>query len=76
MDSTLPIIYLSILLTVLLSAGIVVFRQVLKTRRTENTLGRLQKKLNNEKGTAQEYYELGIYSSSIRTQSTIINNFC
>lgn len=59
MDNSLPIAYLSILLLVLLSAGIIVFRQVLKTRKTENNLGRLQKKLNNEKGTVQEYYELG-----------------
>ncbi|KJH71418.1 tetratricopeptide repeat protein [Aliterella atlantica] len=59
MDNSLPIAYLSILLLVLLIAGIVVFRQVLKTRKTENNLGRLQKKLNNEKGTVQEYYELG-----------------
>lgn len=59
MDNSLPIIYLSVLIIVLLSAGITVFRQVLKTRKTENNLGRLQKKLNNEKGTVQEYYELG-----------------
>ncbi len=55
----LPIVYLSILLIVLLGSGIFVFRQVLKTRKTENALGRLQKKLNKEKGTVQEYYELG-----------------
>jgi tetratricopeptide (TPR) repeat protein len=34
-------------------------RQVWRTRRTESTFSRLQKKLQNEKGTAQEYYELG-----------------
>lgn len=33
-------------------------RQLLKTRTTENSLSRLQNKLKNEKGTAQEYYEL------------------
>lgn len=55
----LPIVYLSILLIVLLGSGVFVFRQVLKTRKTENALGRLQKKLNKEKGTVQEYYELG-----------------
>lgn len=58
MDNSLPIAYLSILLIVLLGAGVAVLRQVLKTRKTENNLGRLQKKLNNEKGTVQEYYEL------------------
>lgn len=35
-----------------------VLRQLLKTRTTENSLSRLQNKLKNEKGTAQEYYEL------------------
>lgn len=55
----LPVVYLSILLIVLLGSGVFVFRQVLKTRKTENALGRLQKKLNKEKGTVQEYYELG-----------------
>lgn len=59
MDNSLPIVYLSVLLIVLLAAGVAVFRQVLKTRKTETNLGRLQKKLNNEKGTVQEYYELG-----------------
>ena len=40
----LPVAYLSILLIVLFGSGIFVFRQVLKTRKTENALGRLQKK--------------------------------
>jgi tetratricopeptide (TPR) repeat protein len=59
MDNTLAIVYLSILLALLSAAGFSVFRQILKTRRTETALARLQKKLTKEKGTAQEYYELG-----------------
>ncbi|WP_009632160.1 tetratricopeptide repeat protein [Synechocystis sp. PCC 7509] len=55
----LPVVYLSILLIVLLGSGVFVFRQVLKTRKTENALGRLQKKLSKDKGTVQECYELG-----------------
>lgn len=55
----LPIVYLSILLIVLLGSGVIVLRQVLKTRKTENALGKLQKKLSKDKGTVQEYYELG-----------------
>ena len=55
----LPVIYLSILLALLSATGFVIFRQILKTRRTENALSRLQKKLTSGKGTAQEYYELG-----------------
>ncbi|MGV0026644.1 tetratricopeptide repeat protein [Phormidesmis priestleyi] len=59
MDSYLPIVYISFLLGLLAIAGVAVFRQVLKTRRIENALSRLQGKLSKEKGTALEYYELG-----------------
>lgn len=59
MDNTPAIVYLSILLALLLGAGFSIFRQILKTRRTENALSRLQKKLTKEKGTTQEHYELG-----------------
>ncbi|HEY9663147.1 MAG TPA: tetratricopeptide repeat protein, partial [Allocoleopsis sp.] len=58
-DSLLPVIYLSILLVLLSVAAILLFRQVLKTRRIESTLNRLQAKLTKEKGTPKEYYELG-----------------
>jgi tetratricopeptide (TPR) repeat protein len=68
----LPVIYLSILLALLSATGFVIFRQILKTRRTENALSRLQKKLTSDKGTTQEYYELGsiyldkkVYSQSV-----------
>lgn len=60
MDSiALPVVYLSILLTLLSATVFIIFRQVLKTRKAENTLSRLQKQLISEKGTTQEYYELG-----------------
>jgi tetratricopeptide (TPR) repeat protein len=59
MDNSPAIVYLSILLALLLGAGFSIFRQVLKTRKTENALSRLQKKLTKEKGTTQEHYELG-----------------
>ncbi len=59
MDNTLPIVYLSTLLVILSLSAIFILRQVLKVRKKEVTLGKLQKKLQNEKGTAQEYYELG-----------------
>lgn len=58
-DSWLPIIYLSILVVLLAAAGWFLFRQILRTRRTETTLSRLQNKLNQGKGTAKEHYELG-----------------
>ncbi|NJN87278.1 MAG: tetratricopeptide repeat protein [Leptolyngbyaceae cyanobacterium SL_7_1] len=60
MDFTvLPAVYLGVLVGLLSGASIFVIRQVLKTRRVEMTLSRLQTKLSKEKGTAQEYYELG-----------------
>lgn len=57
--SLLPVVYLSTLLSVLAIAAFFLFRQILKTRRIESTFTRLQTKLNKEKGSAQEYYELG-----------------
>lgn len=63
MENTLPLIYLSVLLVLLAGAGWLVVRQVLRTRKVETTLSRLERKLKNERGTVQEYYELGsIYS--------------
>ncbi|MFN6570645.1 hypothetical protein A6770_39040 [Nostoc minutum NIES-26] len=63
MDNNLALVYLSILVGLLIFAVVTVFRQIFKTRRRENSLSRLRKKLDKEKGTAQEYYELAsIYS--------------
>ena len=59
MESYLPVVYLSILLVLLSGTAWFIFRQVLKTRKVETALTRLQNKLKSEKGTAQEYYELG-----------------
>ncbi|MEO0433367.1 MAG: tetratricopeptide repeat protein [Cyanobacteria bacterium J06656_5] len=58
-NSTLFLTYLGILLALLGLSAFFIIRQVFKTRRIETTLGRLQNKLTKEKGTAQEYYELG-----------------
>jgi tetratricopeptide (TPR) repeat protein len=59
METSLPIIYLFVLLVLLGSAGWAIIRQVLKTRKVETSLSRLEKKLKKERGTVQEYYELG-----------------
>ncbi len=59
MGENLAIVYLSTLVVLLGGACWVLFRQILKTRRIEGTLSRLQNKLSKEKGTAQDYYELG-----------------
>ncbi len=55
----LPVVYLSTLLILL--AGIAVFlgQQIFKTQKVERTFSKLQKKLQQEKGTSREYYELG-----------------
>jgi len=58
-DSLLPSVYLSIFLVLLVGAAFFVFQQVLRTRRVEGQLAALQTKLSREKGTGQEYYELG-----------------
>ena len=59
MNDKLPTVYVSILLVLLFIAAIVILREIIKTRRSENLFSRLQKKLKEEKGTALEYYELG-----------------
>ena len=59
MKEQLPVIYISTLLIILIVAILLIFREVIKTRRSENTFSKLQKKLKQEKGTAKEYYELG-----------------
>ncbi len=59
MDSTLAIAYLGAL--VLLLAGVVwlVVRQIIKARSLENVISELQPKLQKEKGTPDDYYQLG-----------------
>jgi len=59
LDEQLPIIYLSILLVLLAIAGYLIFSQVVKVRKTEGKISKLENKLKQEKGTALEYYELG-----------------
>ena len=58
MSEVLPIVYLSGIVISLGGLAIFLFLQIIKTRRTENRFYKLQKKLQKEKGTAQEYYEL------------------
>ncbi|HEY9727407.1 MAG TPA: tetratricopeptide repeat protein [Chroococcales cyanobacterium] len=59
METQLPYIYLLVLLVLLGSAAWAIIRQVLKTRKVESSLSRLERKLKKERGTVQEYYELG-----------------
>ncbi|MBD2139402.1 tetratricopeptide repeat protein [Anabaena sp. FACHB-1237] len=71
----LPIIYLSVFVSLLAFAGVSVFRQVFKTRKLESTMSRLRNKLTKEKGTAQEYYELGSIFSEKKVFSQAIPLF-
>ncbi|MBF2088939.1 MAG: tetratricopeptide repeat protein [Synechococcales cyanobacterium K44_A2020_017] len=71
-ERLLAVTYLSILVVLLLGGSWFLVRQVLRTRRVETSLSRLQEKLSNGKGTSQDYYELGgifldkrLYSQSI-----------
>ena len=59
MNENLPVLYISALLVILVFAAIYILREVIRTRKQETTFSRLQNKLKNEKGTAEEYYELG-----------------
>lgn len=58
MNDQLPVIYVSILLSILGIVAIFLFRQIFRSRRIETRFSQLQNKLKNGKGTAQEYYEL------------------
>jgi tetratricopeptide (TPR) repeat protein len=58
-DRNLLTVYLSAFLLLLSVAAFFVLRQILKTQKIENAMKRLERKLKNERGTVQEYYELG-----------------
>jgi tetratricopeptide (TPR) repeat protein len=74
-ESLLPVVYLSVLVGLLAFAAWFLFRQILKTRRTETTLNRLQDKLTREKGTAKEYYQLGSILLDKRLYSQAVIQF-
>ena len=59
MDEKLPIIYLSGVLILLIGVAIFVAIEIIKSRRVEGKLSRLQKEIKQGKPTAKEYYELG-----------------
>lgn len=59
MDNSLTLSYLSLLLLLLAVASFFILRQVIRTRRTESTLSRLQNTLKGGQGSAKDHYELG-----------------
>jgi tetratricopeptide (TPR) repeat protein len=58
-DKFLPAIYLGVLIILLASTAVLILRQIIKTRSIESSFSRLQNKIKDGKGTAQDYYELG-----------------
>jgi tetratricopeptide (TPR) repeat protein len=70
-----PIVYVIALLVLLSATGVFVFLQVFKTRKLESAMGRLQRKLKQEKGTALDYYELGSIQLDKRLYAQSIINF-
>lgn len=70
---TLPAIYLSILLIILSLTAIFVLRQIWKSRKVEGRFSKLQRKLKEEKGSAQEYYELGSLFLDKKLYSQAVN---
>ena len=59
MQENLPIVYLAVLLILLTGVAVFLVQQVYKTTKQEKTISRLLELLKNNKGTAQECYELG-----------------
>jgi tetratricopeptide (TPR) repeat protein len=59
MKENLPLVYVSTLLIILIVAAVVILKEVIQSRLSENTFSKLQKKLKNNKGTAEDYYQLG-----------------
>jgi tetratricopeptide (TPR) repeat protein len=70
-----PVVYVIALLILLSATGVFVFLQVFKTRKLESAMGRLQRKLKQEKGTALDYYELGSIQLDKRLYAQSIINF-
>lgn len=58
MNDSSPVVYISILLGLLSFVAIFLFREIIRSRKTESRYSKLQNKLKKQKGTAQEYYEL------------------
>jgi len=75
MKDVLPTVYISVLLVLLGLAAWGILRQILRTRRVEMAISRLQKKLGKENGTVQEYYELGSIYLSKKLFTQAISQF-
>ncbi|WP_448560809.1 tetratricopeptide repeat protein [Trichothermofontia sp.] len=75
MGDLLPTAYLSLLVALLAGTSWFVFRQILRTRKMESNLSVLRSKLSQDRGSAQEYYELGSIYLSKKLYSQAIAQF-
>lgn len=73
--NTAPLVYLSVLTVILTFVGLFVFREVLRTRKQEKILSRLQTKLAKEWGAPAEHYELGSVYLEKRLYQLAITQF-
>jgi|TARA_B110000261_G_scaffold164346_1_gene213476 tetratricopeptide (TPR) repeat protein len=73
MDNLLPLLYLTVLLTVLLLLVIFLFRQIFQKKQVEDALSELQRKVRSKNATSEDYYLLGtIYLSKKLFDQAII----
>nr|ASO75908.1 conserved hypothetical protein 37 [Storeatula sp. CCMP1868] len=73
MDHLLPLVYLTILLTILLLLAIFLFRQIIQKKKVEDALSELQRKVRLNNASSEDYYLLGtIYLSKKLFDQAII----
>lgn len=75
MEDSVGVVYISILVGLLAIVAFFVLRQVIKTRRIESTLSRLQKLISKGEATAQTFYELGSLYMDKKMYSQAIEQF-
>jgi tetratricopeptide (TPR) repeat protein len=75
MDDLLALGYLAALVGMLATLAFLIARQVLRNRDLENIISRLQPKLQQGKGTAEEFYELGSVYLRKKLYSAAVGEF-
>ncbi len=75
MDDLLALGYLAALVGMLATLAFLIARQVLRNRDLENTISRLQPKLQQGQGTPAEFYELGSVYLRKKLYSAAIGEF-
>ena len=73
MDNLLPLVYLTVLLTILIFLTLFLFKQIFQKRKIEQGLSELQVKIRGNQATGEDYYLLGtIYLSKKLFDQAII----